>query len=112
MFLCFLPAGALADIVEPRRFLIALETFVIALMALFGAVIFFHWVNPLYLLSTCFILSVAWSLSTPAWLSITPLLVPPRDLAGANAVNSVGYNVSRAVGPVVAGLAIASWGPA
>jgi predicted MFS family arabinose efflux permease len=91
--------------------LIVLETFVTMLMALFGAVIFFHWLTPLYLFSTNFMLSVAWSLSTPAWLSITPLLVPPRDLAGANAANSVGYNVSRAVGPVIAGLAIASWGP-
>lgn len=112
MFLCTLPAGALADMVEPRRFLIVLEIFVTTLMALFGAVIFFHWLTPLYLLSTNFMLSVAWSLSTPAWLSITPLLVPPRDLAGANAANSVGYNVSRAVGPAVAGFAIARWGPA
>jgi predicted MFS family arabinose efflux permease len=111
MFLCTLPAGALADMVEPRRFLIVLEIFVTTLMALFGAVIFFHWLTPVYLFSTNFMLSVAWSLSTPAWLSITPLLVPPRDLAGANAANSVGYNVSRAVGPVIAGLAIASWGP-
>ena len=110
MFLCTLPAGALADMVEPRRFLIVIETFVTALMALFGAVIFFHWLTPVYLFSTNFMLSVAWSLSTPAWLSITPLLVPPRDLAGANAANSVGYNVSRAVGPVIAGVAIASWG--
>jgi predicted MFS family arabinose efflux permease len=112
MFLCTLPAGALADMVEPRRFLIVLEIFVTTLIALFGAVIFFHWLTPLYLLSTNFMLSVAWSLSTPAWLSITPLLVPPRDLAGANAANSVGYNVSRAVGPAVAGFAIAKWGPA
>ena len=111
MFLCTLPAGALADMVEPRRFLIVLEIFVTTLMALFGAVIFLHWLTPLYLFSTNFMLSVAWSLSTPAWLSITPLLVPPRDLAGANAANSVGYNASRAVGPVIAGLAIARWGP-
>jgi predicted MFS family arabinose efflux permease len=112
MFLCTLPAGALADMVEPRRFLIVLEAFVTTLMALFGAVVFFHWLTPVYLLSTNFMLSVAWSLSTPAWLSITPLLVPPRDLAGANAANSVGYNVSRAVGPAVAGFAIARWGSA
>ncbi len=112
MFLCTLPAGALADMVEPRRFLIVLETFVVTLMGLFGAVIFFHWVTPVWLLSTNFCLSVAWSLASPAWLSITPLLVPSRDLAGANAANSVGYNVSRAVGPALAGLAIAKLGPA
>src|SRR5271170_3277705 len=110
MFLCTVPAGVLADMVAPRRFLIILETFVTALMGLFGAVIFFHWLNPVCLLPTNFALSIAWSLTTPAWLSITPLLVPPRDLADANAANSVGYNISRAVGPIVAGLALAQTG--
>jgi len=36
--------------------------------------------------------------------------VAPRDVVGANAANSVGYNLSRAVGPAVAGLAIAKLG--
>jgi predicted MFS family arabinose efflux permease len=110
MFLCTLPAGALADMVEARRFLIILETLVVVLMALLGAVIFFDRLTPIYLLSTNFILGAVWSLASPAWLSTTPLLVAPRDLAGANAANSVGYNLSRAVGPAVAGLAIAKLG--
>jgi predicted MFS family arabinose efflux permease len=110
MFLCTLPAGALADMVEPRRFLIILETLVVILMGLLGAIIFFDQLTPIYLLATNFILSVIWSLASPAWLSITPLLVAPRELAGANAANCVGYNLSRAVGPAVAGLAIAKLG--
>jgi predicted MFS family arabinose efflux permease len=110
MFLCTLPAGALADMVAQRRFLITLETLVVLLMGLLGAVIFFDRLTPIYLLSTNFILGVVWSLASPAWLSTTPLLVAPRDLAGANAANSVGYNLSRAVGPAVAGLAIAKLG--
>ncbi len=112
MFLFTLPAGALADRLEPRRFLIALETFVTVLMAVFGAVIFFHLLTTAYLLGTIFVLGAAWSLAAPAWLSITPLLVPPGDLCGANAANSVGYNFSRAIGPAFAGFAIASLGPA
>jgi predicted MFS family arabinose efflux permease len=110
MFLCTVPAGALADMVEARRFLITLETLVVILMGLLGTVIFFDMLTPVFLLSTNFILSVIWSLASPAWLSTTPLLVAPRDLAGANAANSVGYNLSRAVGPAVAGLAIAKLG--
>ena len=110
MFLCTIPAGALADMVEARRFLITLETLVVVLMGILGSVIFFDRLTPVVLLSTNFVLSVIWSLAAPAWLSITPLLVPPRDLAGANAANSVGYNLSRAVGPAVAGLAIAKLG--
>jgi MFS family permease len=112
MFLCTLPAGALADMVEARRFLIILETLVVLLMGLLGAVIFFDRLTPIYLLSTNFILGVVWSLASPAWLSATPLLVAPRDLAGANAANSVGYNLSRAVGPAVAASRSRNWAPA
>jgi predicted MFS family arabinose efflux permease len=110
MFLCTVPAGALADMVEARKFLIALETIVVLLMGILGAVIFFGLLTPILLLSTNFALSVVWSLASPAWLTTTPLLVAPRELAGANAANSVGYNLSRAVGPAAAGFAIAKLG--
>ena len=110
MFLCTLPAGALADIVEARRFLIVLETLVVFLMGLLGAVIFSGHLTPVFLLTTNFVLGAIWSIASPAWLTTTPLLVAPRDLAGANAANSVGYNLSRAVGPALAGLAIAKLG--
>jgi predicted MFS family arabinose efflux permease len=110
MFLCTVPAGALADMVQARRFLITLETLVVLLMGVMGAIVYFDRLTPVFLLSTNFILSVIWSLASPAWLSTTPLLVAPRDLAGANAANSVGYNLSRAVGPAAAGFAIARLG--
>ena len=110
MFLCTLPAGALADIVEPRRFLIILESLVVVLMSALGAVIFFDRLTPGLLLSINFVLGAVWSLASPAWLTTTPLLVAPRDLAGANAANSVGFNLSRAVGPAVAGFTIAKLG--
>jgi predicted MFS family arabinose efflux permease len=110
MFLCTVPAGALADMVESRKFLIALETIVVLLMGILGAAIYFGLLTPILLLSTNFALSVVWSLASPAWLTTTPLLVAPRDLAGANAANSVGYNLSRAVGPAAAGFAIAKLG--
>ena len=110
MFLCTVPTGAFADMVQARRFLITLETLVVLLMGLMGAVVYFDRLTPVFLPSTNFILSVIWSLASPAWLSTTPLLVAPRDLAGANAANSVGYNLSRAVGPAAAGFAIARLG--
>jgi predicted MFS family arabinose efflux permease len=112
MFLFTLPAGALADIVEPRRFLIVIEVFITALIAMFATMIGLGWDSPASLLGITFLLSASWSLAAPAWLAITPLLVPRRDLDGATAANSVGYNLSRAVGPAIAGLAIAHFGPA
>ena len=41
------------------------------------------------------------ALSGPVFLSVTPSLVPPKDLAGAISLNSVSMNVSRVVGPAI-----------
>ena len=111
MFLFTLPAGALADITQPRTFLIAIESFVVLMMASFGVAIYLHLVGPALLLTVVFLLGAVWSLAAPAWMSVTPLLVPPHDLEAANAANSVGYNVSRTIGPALAGFAIAHFGP-
>ena len=110
MFLFTLMAGALADLVEPRRFLIGLESLVVFMMSVFGAVVFFNSVTPTNLIATTFVLSACWSLAAPAWLSITPLLVPARDLDSANAANSVGYDISRAIGPNTGGARVGRTG--
>jgi predicted MFS family arabinose efflux permease len=111
MFLFTLPAGALADLVKPRTFLIGLESLIVVMMAAFGAAIYFHWVNGPILLCVVFVLGASWSIGAPAWMAVTPMLVPSCHLEKANAANGVGYNVSRAVGPAIAGVAIARFGP-
>ena len=79
-------------------------------MALFAALVSLNFASPLLLLLTTFVLSAAWSLNTPAWLSIVPLLVPKPDIPGAIAAHSVGYNISRTVGPALGGLVILKFG--
>ena len=110
MFLFTLPAGAIADIVDPRRMIIVVSYTIAALMALFAALVSLNFASPLLLLLTTFALSAAWSLNTPAWLSIVPLLVPKPDIPGAIAAHSVGYNISRTVGPALGGLVILKFG--
>jgi MFS family permease len=110
MFLFTLPAGAIADIVDPRRMIIAVSYAIAALMAIFAAVVSLNLASPLVLLLTTFVLSAAWSLNVPAWLSIVPLLVPKPLIPGAIAANGVGYNVSRTLGPALGGLIIAKIG--
>ena len=46
----------------------------------------------------------------PAWQAITPEIVSAERHAPAVALNSVGYNVARAVGPALGGLVIAAAG--
>jgi predicted MFS family arabinose efflux permease len=52
------------------------------------------------------------ALEAPAWEAIVPQLVPAEDLAAAVAANSVGVNISRAIGPALAGIIIVSFGVA
>jgi predicted MFS family arabinose efflux permease len=112
MFLFTLPAGAIADIVDPRRLIIAVSYSIAALVAVFAAVVSLDLASPHVLLLTTFVLSAAWSLNIPAWMSIVPLLVPKPDIPGAIAANSVGYNISRTIGPALGGLIIMKIGVA
>ena len=110
MFLFTLPAGAIADIVDPRRLILAVSCTIAALIAIFAGLVSFDLATPVLLLLTTFLLSAAWALSLPAWLSILPDLVPKSDLPEAMAANGVAYNLSRTVGPALGGFAIVNFG--
>jgi MFS family permease len=107
MFLLTLPAGALTDIIDARRMLIGAQIAVTAISIAFAAIVTMHWATPTVVLATAFCLGGSGALAAPAWLVITPMLVPKQDLDSAIAINNASYNVSRALGPALAGLAIA-----
>jgi MFS family permease len=110
MFLFALLAGALADIVDRRRLLIVIQVTVATLVGGFGLMVWLGHVTPPLLLAFSFLAGTAAALITPAWMTIVPQLVPRQNLQPAIALNGVGLNVSRAIGPALAGLIIAAWG--
>lgn len=110
MFLFAIPAGALADIIDKRRFLIAGECIITLIATAFAVLVWLHLVTPATLLLFIFLLEAGSAATAPAWQSVVPLLVPREDLPAAVAVNSVGINVSRALGPALGGLITAGWG--
>lgn len=111
MFLFALAAGALADIVDKRRYLIVVEAVIVAVSALFAALVWFQLVTPATLLLFTFLVGAGSALVAPAWQSIVPQLVPRRELlSAAVAANSVGVNISRAVGPALGGVLTAGLG--
>ena len=112
MFMLTLPAGAMVDIVEPRRFLLVLEGFITLLVAGFAGIVTLNLATPATLLALTFVLSAAWSIAAPAWAALAPLLVPRKDLEAAAAANSISYNISRAIGPALGGRLIAAFGVA
>jgi predicted MFS family arabinose efflux permease len=110
MFMFTLPAGVLVDIVEPRRFLLALQAIITLVIIGFAVIVTLGLATPAALLVLTFTLSAAWSVAAPAWAALAPLLVARRDLEAASAANSISYNVSRAVGPALGGRLIAAFG--
>jgi len=110
MFLFAIPAGALADIVDKRRFLICAEVLTTAVSAVFAAIVALQLANPVNLLLFTFLIGAAGAITAPAWQSIVSQLVPKQDLQPAIALNSVGFNISRAVGPALGGLMVAGIG--
>ncbi len=107
MFLLTLPAGALSDVVDPRRLLIVAEAAITAISIVFAAVVSYGLGSPAPLLGTSFLMGVGGALAAPAWLLITPILVPRSDLDSAIAIDTSSYNVAHAIGPAIAGYAIA-----
>jgi predicted MFS family arabinose efflux permease len=110
VFLFAIPAGALADIFDKRRFLIVVEVLYTALCVVYAAIVGLDLATPDNLLLFTFLIGAAGALTLPAWQSVLPQLVPKEDLTSAVAANSVGVNASRAIGPALGGAAIAGIG--
>ena len=110
VFLVILPAGALADLVDRRRFLLITQSWMVVAAALLGMLTLEHFVTPWMLLLFTFILGLGAVMNDPAWQAITPEIVCPENHAPAVALNSVGFNVARAFGPALGGLVIAAAG--
>jgi MFS family permease len=110
MLLFALPAGALADIIDRRRFLVVVEILITLISTIFAFLIWRDVVTPELLLIFTFLAGVGAALGAPAWQAIVPALVPKRDLGSAVVANGVGVNISRAIGPALAGVLVAVWG--
>jgi MFS family permease len=108
VFLIALPAGALADIFDRRKFLLFTQGSMVAAATVLGVMTLTGTVTPQILLVFTFLLGVGAVMNDPAWQSLTPDLVPPSHLAAAVALNSAGFNIARAVGPALGGLLIAA----
>ena len=110
MFLFAIPAGALVDMVDRRLFLIVGESAVMLTSTAFAVLVWLHMITPTSLLVFSFIVTAASAMTAPAWQAVVPELVPKSDLPSAIAANSVGINVSRAVGPALGGVMTAALG--
>jgi len=110
VFLFSLPAGALADIVDRRRMLITIQITMLVLAAMLSLLVFRHLITAELLLVFTFALGTCTAAMSPAWQAVVPRLVPKEDFPAAVALSAVSINLSRAIGPAIGGVIIASFG--
>ena len=67
MFLFAIPAGALTDIVDKRKFLIAGEISIAVIATVFAALVWLHLVTPISLLVFAFLVAAGDALTSPAY---------------------------------------------
>ena len=112
VFLLGLPSGALADILDRKRYFLITQIWVAVVACLLSLCIFLGLLSPVLLLLLIFANGIGLAMRWPVFSAIVPELVPRLQLPAALALNGVSMNASRIIGPLVAGALIASAGSA
>ncbi|HET7403968.1 MAG TPA: MFS transporter, partial [Usitatibacter sp.] len=109
VFLLGLPSGALADIIDRRRYLMFTQLWLAANAAVLYLVSVAGGLTSKVLLLV-FTNGLGFAMRWPVFSALVPELVSRTHLPAALALNGVAVNLSRVVGPLVAGAIIASFG--
>lgn len=107
-----LAAGALADTFDRRKILIAAQIFMLVVSTLLAVAAYVGLITPWLLLLFTFLIGCGAALNGPAWQASVGEMVPREVLPTAVALNSMGFNVARSVGPAVGGMIVAAAGAA
>jgi MFS family permease len=112
VFLLGLPSGALADILDRRRYVIATQFLVATVAVLLCITVAMGWMTAPLLLALTFANGIGTAMRWPVFSALLPEMVSKSHLPSAMALNGVAMNASRIIGPLVAGGIIASLGSA
>jgi MFS family permease len=110
VFLLAFPAGTLADRMDKRRLLIAVQSVMLLVAALLGVLVLLGVAGEFILLSATFSLGLCTAIVSPTWQAVIPKLVAKEDLQPAVALHALGMNISRAIGPAIGGALIVAIG--
>lgn len=105
-------SGALADNFQRRQVILSAQLFMFIVSVLLAAFAYLGWIGPWTLLAFTFLLGCGTALNNPAWQASVGDMVPRQDVAGAVSLNSMGFNMTRSVGPALGGAIVAFGGAA
>ncbi len=105
-----LAAGTLADIVDRRRYLLFTQGWMLLVAATLATLTALNLLTPPLLVGLTFAMGCGAAMAMPAQAAIVSELVPRPMLASAVALNSIGINIARSLGPAIGGLIVAQLG--
>ena len=107
-----LVSGALADNFDRRRIMLIAQCFMLTVSALLTVCAYLGIITPWLLLLFTFLIGCGTALNNPSWQASVGDMVPRDDLPAAVALNSMGFNITRSVGPAIGGVIVATAGAA
>lgn len=105
-----LGAGVISELFNRRRLLIGVQAFQVCVGVGLAALTAAGAMTSALLLVATFLIGSANALQLPAYMALVPEIVPRPLIPDAATLSSIGVNIARAVGPAIAGIAIARLG--
>ncbi len=112
VMLLSLAAGALADNRDRRVVMLGTQLFMLTVSISLAVCTWAGLITPWLLLLFTFLIGCGSAFNAPAWQASVGDLVPRAELPGAVALNSLGFNIARSVGPAIGGVIVAAAGAA
>ncbi len=106
------PGGTVADRLSRRKLMLVTQASMAVLALILAVLTSLHRIRIGEILTISLLTGVASALNYPAYQALVPDLVERDDLVNAIALNSAQFNMSRAIGPTLAGIALGSLGAA
>ncbi len=110
VWLLTLPGGILADRRDRRRIIGTCQSIQMLCPTLLVVLLLTGAVRPWMVIALSVVVGVTDALSMPSFQSIVPSIVERRQIASALALNATQFNLSRILGPALAGILMASVG--
>ena len=103
--------GVIADRISRRRLLLITQTIMMVLAIILAILTFTHLVQAWHIILLAFFLGCANAFDAPARQAFVTDLVDRPNLTNAIALNSTMFNAGTVLGPALAGLTYAAFGP-
>lgn len=104
-----LVGGVLADRTGRRQMLLATQSAMLTFALALALLVWLEWITMPMIVGLAFLAGTTMAINAPTYQASLRDLVDREDTLNAIALNSIQFNLSRVVGPSVAGLIISAW---